>query len=261
MGHDPTVQPTVSRADLQDEPQEFDGDVEGSPQLAVHNVADTVSNVQLKTAGHVRSAVAEDAKESTLSSIAAVLLGDCPTFINTLSRTVEAEITPNILRKLQRTAQSASDDAATFERLAIVAIDGTKPSVATEICAALAARTAGLSVQRANGALDAADAAELFTAWLETARAMIAARGFAGLRRLLPTARLLARRSAERGDSAIEIAATMHRIAARIVADLSLERVLDLAAAEQESDLAVHRTVDPRCALSQSPAQMILHPR
>jgi hypothetical protein len=53
----------------------------------------------------------------------------------------------------------------------------------------------------------------------------------------------------------------MHRIAARIVADLSLERVFDLAAAEQEPDLTEQRTVDPRCTLSQSPAQMILHPR
>jgi hypothetical protein len=261
MGHDPTVQPTVSRADLQDGPQQFDGDVDESPQLAVGDLADTVSNVQLETTDRLRSAIARDANESTLSFVAAVLMVDCPTFINTLSRTVGSEITPTILRKLQRTAQSASDEEATFERLAIVAIDGTKPSVATEICAALAARTAGLSAYRSNGALNAADAAELFTAWLETARAMIAARGFAGLRRLLPTARLLARRSAERGDSAAEIAATMHRIAARIVAELSLERAFDLAAAEQEPDLTEQKTVVPRSALSQSPARMTLHPR
>jgi hypothetical protein len=261
MGQDPTVQPTVSRADLQYGPQQFDGDVEESPQLAVDDVVDTVSGVQLKTTGRVRSGVAGDVNESPLSSIAAVLIGDCPTFINTLSRTVEPEITATILRRLQRTAQSASDEGATFERLAIVAIDNTKPSVATEICAALAARTAGLSAHRANGALDAADAAELFIAWLETARAMIAARGFAGLRRLLPAARLLARRSAEREDSAAEIAATMHRIAARIVAELSLERAFDLAAAEQKPDLMEQRTVSPRTTLSQSPAQMTLHPR
>ena len=50
--------------------------------------------------------------------------------------------------------------------------------------------------------------------------AIVAARGCAGLLRLLPTARLLARKSAEHGDSAVEMAATMRRIAARIVAEL-----------------------------------------
>ena len=261
MGHEATVRPPGSGAALQDEPERFEGDVDDSPRLLVDDVDDAETDVQPKTADQPRAAVAEDAGDSTLSSISAVLLGDCPTFIHTLSRTVDADITPNMRRKLQRTAQSASDDAGTFERLAIVAIDGTKSSVATEICAALAARTAGLSAQRANGAPDAADAAELFTAWLETARAMSAARGFAGLRRLLPAARLLARKSAERGDTAIEIAATMRRIAARIVADLSLERVFDLSAPEQKPDLSGPRTGNPACASRQSPAQMMLHPR
>lgn len=95
----------------------------------------------------------------------------------------------------------------------------------------------------------------MFTAWLETARAMIAARGFAGLRRLLPAAKLLARRSV-RGDSPVEIAATMHRIATRILAELSLERTFNLSALEQELE-----TATPRGAVSHSPAEMILHQR
>ena len=85
--------------------------------------------------------------------------------------------TPAILRKLQRTARSASNEAAAFERLAVVTIHDAKPASAAKICAALAARTAGLSAQHANGGSGPIDAAELFTAWLETARAMIAARG------------------------------------------------------------------------------------
>jgi hypothetical protein len=83
---------------------------------------------------------------------------------------------------------------------------------------------------------------------------MIAARGFAGLRRLLPAAKLLARRSAVRGDSPVEIAATMHRIATRILAELSLERTFNLSALEQELE-----TATPRGAVSHSPAEMILH--
>jgi hypothetical protein len=256
MGQDPTVQPKVSRADLQDEPQRSEGDVEEPRELATDDLASTVDKVQPKITDRVRSAVEHEENEPPLSSITAVLMGDCPTFINTLSRAVEAEITPAMLRKLQRAARFASDEAATFERLALVAIDDTKPSAAAKICAALAARTAGRLARRANGDLDPADVAELFTAWLETARAMIAARGFAGLRRLLPAAKLLARRSAERGDSAGEIAATMHRIATRILAELSLERAFNLAALEQEPE-----TVSPRGAVSDSPAEMILHPR
>jgi hypothetical protein len=262
MAQDPTVQPTVPRADLGEETRQLNGDVEETAQPAVDAVADTVSNIQLKTTDRARSAIAGDANESPLSSVAAVLMGDCATFINTLFRAVEADITPAIFRTLRHAARSESNEAAAFDRLAVVAIDDAKPSTAAKICAAMAARIAGLSWQRANGALGPTESAELFTAWLETARAMIAARGFAGLRRLLPTARLLARRSAERGDSAAEIAATMHRIAARIVAELSLERPFDLAAADQELDATEQRPVSPGSAPgSQSPAQMTLHPR
>jgi hypothetical protein len=256
MGWNPTVQPTVSGVDLQDEPQRFDADVEEPRELAADDLASAVDKVQLKTKVRAQGGVKHEENDPSLSSITAVLMGDCPTFINTLSRAVESEITPAMLRKLQRAARFASDEAATFERLALVAIDDTKPSAAAKICAALAARTAGRLVRRANGDLDPADAAELFTAWLETARAMIAARGFAGLHRLLPAAKLLACRSAERGDSAAEIATTMHRIATRILAELSLERTFNLATLEQEPD-----TVSPRGAVSHSPAEMILHPR
>jgi hypothetical protein len=258
MGQDPTVNRTAPGA-LAEEP--LDSDIQKTPPESADSVADSASDVPPKTTDCAPGVVAGALDESPLSSVAAVLMGDCATFINTLSRAVEADITPAIFRTLRRAARSASNEAAAFDRLAVVAIDDAKPSTAAKICAALAARTAGLSAQRANGAFGPTDSAELFTAWLETARAMIAARGFAGLRRLLPTARLLARRSAERGDSAVEIAATMHRIAARIVAELSLERAFDLAAAEQEPDLTEQRTVSPRSTLSQSPGQMTLHPR
>jgi hypothetical protein len=257
MGLEQTVQPRVSRTDIQGEVPHFYGDVEEAPQT----VADAVSNVQLKITDRVRSTVAEDANDSPLLSIAAVLMGDRLTFIDTLSRTVEQEITPSIFRRFRHTAQSASDEAATFARLAVIAIGGTRPPVATAICVALAARTAGLFAQSANGAADAGNATELLTAWLETARAMSAARGLDGLRRLLPTARLLARKSAERGDSGIEIAATMHRIAARIVAESSLERVFDLGAAQREPDSTEQGMVGSHCTVSQSPMELIVHPR
>lgn len=261
MGQDPTAKSMMPSADLTEVPQQFDSDVEQTAVRVEERVADTASEVQLKTTDWAPDDVATASDESPLSSVAAALMADCPTFINTLARTLEADLTPAILFKLQRTARSASNEAAAFEQLAVVTIDDAKPSAAAKICAALAARTAGLSAHGAKGAYGSADAAELFTAWLETARAMIAARGSAGLQRLLPTARLLARRSAERGDSAAEIAATMHRIAARIVAELSLERAFNLAVAEQEPDFTEQRTVSPRSTLSQSSGQITLHPR
>jgi hypothetical protein len=260
MGQDPTVNRTAPNA-LAEEPQQLDSDIQKTSQDATDGVADTASNLPPKTTDLTPRAVASALDDSPLSSVAAVLVGDCATFINTLLRAVEADITPGIFRTLRRAARSASNEAIAFDRLAVVAIDGAKPSTAAKICAALAARTAALSAQRANDAFSPADSAELFTAWLETARAIIAARGFAGLLRLLPTARLVARRSAERGDSAVEIAATMHRIAARILAELSLERAFDLAAAGQEPDLTEQRTVSRGSALSQNPVQMTLHPR
>jgi hypothetical protein len=260
MGQDPTVNRTAPSA-VAEEPQQFDNDIPKTAQDAAGDIRDHKSDVPPKPQDFASNVVAGDLDESPLSSIAAVLLGDRDIFIRTLSRVVEADVTPAIFRTLRRAADSASNEAAAFDRLAVVTIEDAKPSTAAKICAALAARTAGLSAQRANHAFGPADSAELFTAWLETARAMIAARGFAGLRRLLPTARLLARKSAERRDSALEIAATMRRIAARIVAELSLERAFDLAAAEQEPDLTERRTVGPRGALSQNPAQMTLNPR
>jgi hypothetical protein len=261
MGQDPTVKPTVSNAKLAEERQQIASNISDTDRQTVDSAEDTAREVQPKTTDSAARAGARVSDEAPLLSVAAVMMGDYPTFIDALFRAVETDVTPAAVRKLHRAARSASDEAASFDRLAVVAIDDAKLSTAAKICAALAARTAGLSAQRLNGTLDPADAAELFTAWLETARAMIAARGFAGLWRLLPTARLLARRSAERGGSAAEIAATMRRIAARIVAELSLERAFDLAAAEQELDPTEQRTVNPRSALSQSPAQMTLHPR
>jgi hypothetical protein len=261
MGQDPTAKPAAPSADLTEQPQQFDSDAEETAEQVAYSVADNASEVQLKTTDCAPGDVVDASDKSPLSPVAATLVGDRPTFIDTLARALEADLTPAMLFKLQRAARSASNEAAAFERLAIVTIDDAKPSAAAKICAALAARTTGLSAHRAKGACGSTDAAQLFTAWLETARAMIAARGSAGLQRLLPTARLLARRSAERGDSAAEIAATMHRIAARIVAELSLERAFDLAAAEQEPDLTEQRTVSPGSALSQSPAQMTLHLR
>lgn len=261
MTQDSTVQPTVLRAALAEATQQFNADVEEMAHPGVDCVADTVTNIQLKMTDRARSAAASDASECPLSSVAAVLTADRATFIDTLSHAVEADVAPRTLRILQRAARSASSERALFDRLAVVAIDDAKPSTAAKICAALAARIAGLSAQRANGVVRPIDSAELFTAWLETARAMIAARGFAGLWRLLPTARLLALRSAERGDSAAEIAATMHRIATRIVAELSLDQGFDWAAADQELGSTEQRVVSPSSALTQSSAQMTLHPR
>jgi hypothetical protein len=261
MGQDPTAKPTPSGADIAEEPRQFQSDVDQAAQLSADSVTDTENEVQPQTTDCGPGDVAGGSEESPLSSVAAVLMGDCSTFINTLCRAVEADISPAIRRKLQRAARSASNEAAAFERLTVVTIDDAKPSIAAKICAALAARTAGLSAHRAKDASSATEGAELFTAWLETARAIVAARGCAGLLRLLPTARLLARRSAEHGDSAVEMAATMRRIAARIVAELSLQRAFDSAAALQEHDLTERGTLSPRSILSHSPVQMTLHPR
>jgi hypothetical protein len=76
---------------------------------------------------------------------------------------------------------------------------------------------------RAENAFDPVDGEALLLAWLDTARAIFAARGSEGLRRLLPTARLVASKCAGR-ESAPEIAASLTRVAARIAADISLER-------------------------------------
>src|SRR5271166_509722 len=130
MGQDPTVKPTAPRADLAEEAHQFDSDVEQTVRLAADSVADTASEVELKTADGAPGDVAGASDESPLSSVAAVLMGDRPTFINTLSQAVEADITPAMLRKLQRAARSASNEAAAFERLAVVTIDDAKPSAA-----------------------------------------------------------------------------------------------------------------------------------
>ena len=255
------MKPTAHRADFAEEPQQFDSDVEETARLSANGVADPTSEVPSKTTDSAPRDIAGVSDESSLPSVAAVLMGDCPTYINTLACALAADLTPAMLSKLQRAALSSSNEATAFERLAVVTIYDVKPSAAAKICAALAARTAGLAAHRAKGAYSSADAAELFTAWLETARAMIAARGSGGLQRILPTARVLARRSAERGDSVAEIAATMHRIAARIVGALSLEHAFDSEAAQQEHDLTEARTLSPRSTLNHSLAQMTLHQR
>ena len=92
MGQDPAVKPTASSADLAEEPKQIDSDIQETTRLAVDSVADTTSEVQPKTTDGAPRDAAAASDERPLSSVAAVLMGDCPTFINTLSRAVETDV-------------------------------------------------------------------------------------------------------------------------------------------------------------------------
>jgi hypothetical protein len=256
MGQDPTEKPAPPHADYAELHQQFASDQSENPPLEATSPADAESGVRPNSSDDSVGA----SIEAPFSSVTEVLIGDYPTFIDALLRVVEGDVTPAAHRALHLAARPTPNEAAAFERLVDLAIDHTKSSVAAKICAALAARTAGLAVRRSNGNVDAADGGDLFTACLETARAIAAARGCAGLERLVPAARLFARKSAEHSTSAAEIASTMRRIAARIVDELSLERAPGSRAPRQEHDLARRRTLSPPGIISNSPMLATPHP-
>jgi len=231
MGQEPTVEPLPGRDDPVSEPARFDAEAEEAAGLSAGCHADNSAETGNEGGPKTFAAAPDDntgaSTDSTLSSVAAAMTGDRAIFLRILSRTVDADNSPAVRRSLHREGNPASDEAAAFERLVAVAVDEVKPSTAATICAALAARTVARSLLRAEGVFGTSDGEALLAAWLDAARAVAAARGSDGLRRLLPTARLLARRTAGRGEPAAEIATTMRRIAARIAADPSLGRAFN----------------------------------
>ena len=196
-----------------------------------------------------------------LSSVAVALTDERHAFLDALRRAAEADISPVMRSGFERAGNLASDESAALERLVDVVVDEARPSHAAQICAALAARTVAQSLPNVEGRVPAKDGEALLAAWLETARAMAAARGSAGLRRLLPAAQLLARRSSERGEQATQIAATMRRIAARIVVELSLDRAFGGASERQCPQRVLSAKSSPRGMVVRSPAEMTLDAR
>jgi hypothetical protein len=263
MGQDPIVESTSQHADPAElrQQQQIESDGNETQRFIATSAADAPGKIDLNERSVATADIPGASGEPAPSSVAEVLIGDYPTFIDALLRVVKGDVTPAAHRALHLAARPTPNEAAAFERLVDFAIDHTKSSVAAKICAALAARTAGLAVRRANGNVDAADGSNLFTAWLETARAIAAARGCAGLERLVPAARLFARKSAEHSRSAAEIASTMRRIAERILDELSLEPAPGSRAPRQEHDLARRRTLSPPGIISNSPMLATPHPR
>src|SRR5208283_4743673 len=89
-----------------------------------------------------------------------------------------------------------------------------------------AARTVARPLFQTDNALGAADAELLLFAWLEAARAVLAARGCEGLLRLMPAARNLSHRMAGQEARAETIADAIRRVASRIAnAENALERM------------------------------------
>lgn len=235
MGQEPTVEPLPGRDDPTSEPAHFDAGAEEAAGLAAGCHADNSADTGNDGGPKVFVAAPDDhtgaSTHSTLSSVAAAMTGDLAIFLLILGRAIDADIFPAARRSLHRGGAPTFDEGAALERLVAVAIavavEEAKPSAAATICAALAARTVARSLLRTEGVIGMADGEALLAAWLDAARAVAAARGCDGLRRLLPTARHLARRTAGRGEPAAEIATTMRRVAARIAADPSLGRVLN----------------------------------
>jgi hypothetical protein len=141
-----------------------------------------------------------------------------------------------------------------FDRLVDIAITEAKPSTAATICAALAARTVARTLLRADDVFALADGEALLAAWCDAARAIVAARGADGLRRLLPAARQLARRTAGLGERAAEIAAATRRVAGRIAADPSLGRTVGVPRKGREQDRMPSGIGGPRSAAIHSRA-------
>jgi hypothetical protein len=255
MGQDPVVESTSPHADPAEfrQQQQVESDGNETQHFLTTSATDAAGKVNLNDKNGATADIRPASVEPAPSSVAEVLIGDYPTFIDALLRAVEGDVTPAAHRALHLAARPTPNEAAAFERLVDLAIDHTKSSAAAKICAALAARTAGLAVRRANRNVDAADGSDLFTAWLETARAIAAARGCAGLERLVPAARLFARKSAEHSRSAADIASTMRRITERIVDELSLQRAPGSRAPRQEHELARSRTLSPPGIISNSP--------
>jgi hypothetical protein len=195
------------------------------------------------------------------SSVALALTGERAAFLEILCAAAGADVPPAVRRGFRRAGNPASSETAAFERLVDDVVDEATPSLAAPICAALAARTVARCLPGAEAGVGAADAEALLAAWLETARAIAAARGAAGLRRLLPTAALLARKSAGRGEPAAEIATTMRRIAARIVAELSLDRAFGGAAQDEEYQPMPSGKSSPRRIVIRGPVEMTLDAR
>jgi hypothetical protein len=259
MGQDQTVKPTPPHADLAESQQQFASDDSETRRVSANSLVGAESGIQPNASDDSKSDIPGVSVEAPFSSIAAVLTADYATFINALWRAVEADIAPTGRRAFQLAARPTPNEAAAFDRLVDWTIDQTNPSAAAKICAALAARTTGRSARRATGNFATADGPDLFAAWLETAHAIEAARGSAGLERIPRAAKHLARKSAECGDSAAEIASTLRRIAARIP-ELSLERRRDSNAAGQERDFTPRMTLSPPGTVSQSPIEAMPYP-
>jgi hypothetical protein len=263
MGPEPTVEPRRGRDDPASESApRFDAGADKESRCRIGNSADTGSED-----AHSAFAAASDdninaSADLTLSSIAAAMTGDRAIFLQILSRAVDADISPAARRSLQRGSNPASDEAAAFERLVAVAIDEAKPSTATTICAALAARTVARSLLDAERVFGMAEGEAMLSGWLDTARAVAAARGSDGLLRLLPTARKLARRTTGRSEPAAEIATTMRRVAARIAADLSLDREVHGPPEGRENDRMLGGMPDfPRRIVIQGQVEFTFHTR
>jgi hypothetical protein len=270
MGQKPTMEPLRRRDDSADQPAPD----RAENTLRMVEAADAEDRVDAGSqdreppgAGSPESTAAASAEPSIASaavpsaSVACALTGERAAFLEILCAAAEAEISPAIRRSFRRAGNPGAGETAAFERLIDVVVDEAEPPDAALICAALAARTVARSLPRAEAGVGEADGEALIAAWLETARAIAAARGAAGLRRLLPTAGLLARKSAGRGEPAAEIATTMRRIAARIVAELSLDRAFGGAAQDEEYQPMPSGKSSPRRIVIRGPVEMTLDAR
>jgi len=228
MDLEPTLGPRTSDQGSAEETRGFNCDAIDTSKAAA------VSQVDRRAAGKRKGAAVPAAGalngtgptaivEPRLSSVAGTMCADRGEFLQSLCQAVDADISPAARRGFRQGGDPSNNESTAFERLVAVAVDAARPQTAAEICAALAARTVARSLVRAENAFDTAAGEALLLAWLDTARAIVAARGSEGLRRLLPTARLVASKCAGR-ESAPEIAASLSRVAARIAADTSLER-------------------------------------
>jgi hypothetical protein len=193
--------------------------------------------------------------------VAAALTEDRATFLRTLGDAVDAQLSPAARRALLHGGDPALGDATTAERIAaIVSDDPEWPAAA--VCGALAARGVARALQHTERALDLTERETLLTGWLDAAQSLGAARGPEGLRMLLPIARLLARKTAGRGETVANIATAVRHVAARIAADPTLGPALGASGAGHvRQQMRRGPSGPPRRIVLHGPVEIAFHAR
>ena len=198
---------------------------------------------------------------ASLSQVARDLTGSRSQFIRALGRQFGPELSSGARRALQQAARPDIGEAAAWDHLAASLLDAVGSPAVVAVFAALAARAVARSLLFADGEFGMPVREALLAACHDAGRELAAALGPTSLNVLLPVARRLGRKAAERGEPADQISTAVRGIAARLSADPAL--VWALGGTGDDNDHLTRRGLSglPRRIVLHGPVEIAIHPR